>query len=167
MEVQADEYGGGRLERMHSTLFANTMRELGLSDRYAHYLNVVPAVTLASLNVLSLFGFHRRLLGALIGHLCAVETTSSLPSKNYSAGLRRLGFGSRATLFYDEHVEADSVHEQIAVRDLAGKLAEQDPTISSDILFGAAACLAFDDLLAEHITGCWDRDETSLRGSPR
>ncbi|TSD45868.1 iron-containing redox enzyme family protein [Rhodococcus sp. KBS0724] len=167
VEVQADEYGGGRLERMHSTLFANTMRELGLSDRYAHYLNVVPAVTLASLNVLSLFGFHRRLLGALIGHLCAVETTSSLPSKNYSAGLRRLGFGSRATLFYDEHVEADSVHEQIAVRDLAGKLAEQDPTISSDILFGAAACLAFDDLLAEHITGCWDRDETSLRGSPR
>ena len=167
VEVQADEYGGGRLERMHSTLFANTMRELGLSDQYAHYLDAVPAVTLASLNVLSLFGFHRRLLGALIGHLCAVETTSSLPSKNYSTGLRRLGFSSRATLFYDEHVEADSVHEQIAVRDLAGKLAEQDPTMGSDILFGAASCLAFDDLLAEHITGCWDRGETSLRSSPR
>ncbi|MCE4264924.1 iron-containing redox enzyme family protein [Rhodococcus globerulus] len=167
VEVQADEYGGGRLERMHSTLFANTMRELGLSDQYAHYLDAVPAATLASLNVLSLFGFHRRLLGALIGHLCAVETTSSLPSKNYSTGLRRLGFSSRATLFYDEHVEADSVHEQIAVRDLAGKLAEQDPTMGSDILFGAASCLAFDDLLAEHITGCWDRGETSLRSSPR
>lgn len=166
VEVQSDEYGGGRLERMHSTLFAHTMCELGLSDRYAHYLDVVPAVTLASLNVLSLFGLHRRLLGALVGHLCAVETTSSLPSKNYSAGLRRLGFGSRATLFYDEHVEADSVHEQIAVRDLAGTLAEQDPAMGADILFGAAACLSFDDLLAEHITGSWDRSETSLRSSP-
>jgi hypothetical protein len=120
VEVQADEYGGGRLERMHSTLFATTMRELGLSDHYAHYLEVVPAVTLAGLNVLSFFGLHRRHLGALVGHLCAVETTSSLPSKNYSAGLRRPGFGAQATLFYDEHVEADSVHEQIAVRELAG-----------------------------------------------
>ncbi|NMM85605.1 hypothetical protein B2J88_14700, partial [Rhodococcus sp. SRB_17] len=92
MEVQGDEYGGGRLERMHSTLFATTMRELGLSKHYAHYLEVVPAVTLAGLNVLSFFGLHRRHLGALVGHLCAVETTSSLPSKNYSAGLRRLGF---------------------------------------------------------------------------
>lgn len=163
VEVQADEYGGGRFERMHSTLFATTMRELGLSDEYAHYLEVVPAVTLAALNALSFFGLHRRHLGALIGHLCAVETTSSLPSKKYSTGLRRLGFSRQATLFYDEHVEADSVHEQIAVRDLAGGLAEQDPGVGSSILFGAAVCLAFDDLLAEHITGSWARGESSLR----
>ena len=163
VEVQADEYGGGRPERMHSTLFATTMRELGLSSQYAHYLDVVPAVTLASLNTLSYFGLHRRLVGALVGHLCAVETTSSAPSKNYSAGLRRLGFGRAATLFYDEHVEADSVHEQIVVRDLAGGLARQQPEMAADILFGAATCLAFDDLLGEHITGCWDRGESSLR----
>ncbi|MBT2269665.1 MULTISPECIES: iron-containing redox enzyme family protein [Rhodococcus erythropolis group] len=163
VEVQADEYGGGRYERMHSTLFATTMRELNLSDEYAHYLDVVPAVTLAALNALSFFGLHRRHLGALVGHLCAVETTSSLPSKNYSAGLRRLGFSPHATLFYDEHVEADSVHEQIAVRDLAGGLTDSDPTMGTHILFGAAACLAFDDLLAEHITGSWAQDESSLR----
>ena len=165
VEVQADEYGGGRPERMHSTLFATTMRELGLSSQYAHYVDVVPAVTLASLNALSYFGLHRRLIGALVGHLCAVETTSSAPSKNYSAGLRRLGFGRAATLFYDEHVEADSVHEQIVVRDLAGGLVRQDPEIAGDILFGAATCLAFDDLLGEHITGCWSRGESSLRES--
>lgn len=165
VEVQADEYGGGRYDRMHSTLFATTMRELGLSDSYANYVDVVPAVTLATLNALSFFGFHRRHLGALVGHLCAVETTSSLPSKNYSAGLRRLGFSPRASQFYDEHVEADSVHEQIAVRDLAGGLAEQDPAMGKDIVFGAAACLAFDDLLAEHITGSWARGEGSLRCS--
>ncbi|WP_024793945.1 iron-containing redox enzyme family protein [Tomitella biformata] len=163
VEVQADEYGGGRLERMHSTLFATTMRELGLSSQYAHYLDLVPSVTLASLNALSLFGLHRRLLGALVGHLCAVETTSSAPSKDYSAGLRRLGFGRAATLFYDEHVEADSVHEQIVVRDLAGGLAQQRPELAADIIFGAAACLALDDLLGAHITGCWSRGESSLR----
>lgn len=163
VEVQADEYGGGRPERMHSALFAMTMRELGLSSQYAHYLDAVPAVTLASLNALSFFGLHRRLLGALAGHLCAVETTSAAPSKDYSAGLRRLGFGLEATLFYDEHVEADSVHEQIVVRDLAGGLARQRPEAAEDIVFGAAACLALDDLLGEHVTARWERGESSLR----
>jgi hypothetical protein len=40
------------------------MREHGSSDRYVHYLDVVPAVTLAGLNVLSLFGLRHCLLGA-------------------------------------------------------------------------------------------------------
>lgn len=163
VEVQADEYGGGRLERMHSQLFATTMRELGLSDGYAHYLDDVPAVTLASLNALSLFGLHRRLRAALAGHLCAVETTSALPSKKYAAGLRRLGFGAAATLFFDEHVEADSVHEQIVVRDLAGGLVAQRPDCAGDVLFGAAACLAFDDLVGEHMANSWARGASSLR----
>ena len=83
--------------------------------------------------------------------------------KRYSAGLRRLGFGSDATLFYDEHVEADSVHEQIAVRELAGGLASSQPHRTDDILFGAAACLAFDDLLGDHLTSSWEKGKTSLR----
>lgn len=163
LEIQIDEYGQGRLDRMHSRLFASTMRELGLSDTYARYLDAVPAVTLATLNALSYFGLHRRNVGALMGHVCAIETTSALPSKKYSAGLRRLGYGTAATLFFDEHVEADSVHEQIAVRDLAGGLVADRPELVDDVLLGAAACLALDDLLGEHITDCWSRGRSSLR----
>lgn len=163
LEIQIDEYGQGRLGRMHSRLFATTMRELGLSDAYARYLDAVPAVTLATLNALSFFGLHRRNLGALVGHLCAIETTSALPSKKYAAGLRRLGYGSAATLFFDEHVEADSVHEQIAVRDLAGGLVAAHTELLDDVLRGTAACLALDDLLGEHITECWSRGRSSLR----
>ena len=47
LEVQADEYGGGRPERMHSALFAKTMRALGLDDRENAYLDRIPGVTLA------------------------------------------------------------------------------------------------------------------------
>ncbi|TJZ78295.1 iron-containing redox enzyme family protein [Rhodococcus oryzae] len=163
VEIQDDEYGGGRPERMHSALFAQTLRAVGMDDSYAQYLMVVPAVTLASLNALSLFGLHRRCLGELVGHLCAVETTSSVPSKLYSIGLRRLGFGRAATLFFDEHVEADSVHEQIAVRDLAGGLIRQHPERAEGVLFGAAACLALDALVADHMMSCWAAGVSSLR----
>lgn len=163
VEVQADEYGGGRPERMHSALFATTMRELGLSDWYAQYIDSVPAVTLASLNALSMLGLHRDRLGALVGHLCAVETTSALPSKKYAAGLRRLGFGKDATRFFDEHVEADSVHEQIVCRDLAGGLVATRPELADDIVLGAAVCLAFDDLVADRVAECWRDGRSSLR----
>ncbi len=163
VEVQADEYGGGRPERMHSALFARTMRALGVDASYAAHLDVVPAVTLASVNALSLFAVHRRLLGALVGHLCAVEMTSSLPSKLYATGLRRLGYGLDATLFFDEHVEADAVHEQIVCRDLAGGLSREQPERAEDILFGAAVCLAMDELGAQHLMDSWAAEASSLR----
>ena len=41
-----------------------------------------------------------------------------------------------ATAFFDEHVEADAVHEAIAAVDLAGGLARQEPELAGDILLG-------------------------------
>jgi hypothetical protein len=163
VEVQADEYGGGRPERMHSELFAATMRGLGLDDSYGAYVDCVPAITLAAVNMMSMFGLHRRLRGAIAGHLAAFEMTSSIPNRRYGNGFRRHGFSPDVTWYFDEHVEADAVHEQIAGRDLAGGLAESEPGVLNDIFFGAAACLAMDELVATHLMASWARGETSLR----
>jgi hypothetical protein len=89
--------------------------------------------------------------------------TSSLPNKRYGDGLRRLGFDAEATRFFDEHVEADAVHEQIACHDLAGQLALAEPGLAADILFGAAASLATDGLVAGHLLQSWQADRSSLR----
>jgi hypothetical protein len=163
VEVQADEYGGGRPEWMHAALFAATMRGLGLTDAYGHYIDAVPARTLAWANTMTFFGLHRRLRGAVAGHLAALEMTSSLPNKRYGDGLRRLGFDAEATRFFDEHVEADAVHEQIACHDLAGRLAQAEPDVAADILFGAAAALATDGLVAGHLLESWKAGRSSLR----
>ena len=163
LEIQFDEYGGGRAERMHSALFARTLRELGLDDGYGSYLDRVPAVTLATVNLISLFGLHRRLRGALLGHLAVFEMTSSLPNRRYGKGLRRLGFGPAATGFYDEHVEADAVHEQVASVDLCGSFVEQEPDRAPDVLFGAACCLAVEGRFAGHLLEAWQRGRSSLR----
>ena len=105
---------------MHCALFARTMRGAGLVDEYGYYVDRLPAVTIASLNIMSLFGLHRRWRGAIAGHLAAFEMTSSLPNRLYGDGFRRLGHDAGTTEYFDEHVEADAVHEQIAGRDLAG-----------------------------------------------
>jgi hypothetical protein len=162
LEIQADEYGGGRPERMHSTLFANTMRGLGLDPAYGAYLDLLPGITLATVNLMSWFGLHRRLRGALVGHLAVFEMTSSVPNRRYGNGLRRLGYGPEVTDFYDEHVEADAVHESIAAWDLADGLGHSEPELAADVIFGAEALLAVEARWAAHLLEAWGEDRTSL-----
>ena len=162
VEVQADEYGGGRPDRVHSTLFAKAMRALDLDPAYGAYLDRIPAVTLATVNLMSLFGLHRRLRGAIVGHLAGFETTSPIPNGRYAKGLRRLGLAEDALDFFDEHVEADSVHENIAVYDMAQGLAQSEPEIAGDILFGVRALLHLDGGFAGHLLECWEHGGSSL-----
>src|SRR5215216_81641 len=166
VEVQADEYGGGRPERIHAQLFADAMDALGLDSAYGAYLDRIPAVTLATVNLMSLFGLHRRLLGAIVGHLALFEMTSSIPNRRYGDGLRRLGYEGAATEFFDEHVLADAVHENIAAVDLAGGLARQHPDLSSQILWGARALVFCDGRWAAHLLEAWESGRSSLLPGP-
>jgi hypothetical protein len=165
VEVQADEYGGGRAERIHAALFAEAMDALGLDARYGAYLDVIPGVTLATVNLMSLLGLHRRWRGAIVGHLALFEMTSSIPNRRYADALRRLGCGERATAFFDEHVEADAVHEQVAAVDLAGGLARQEPAVAADILWGARALVELEGRWARHLLGAWEAGCSSLLGA--
>lgn len=163
VEIQADEYGGGDPDRMHSALFARTMRGLDLKVQYGGYVDTVPALSLTSVNIMSLFGLNRRLRGAIAGHLAIYEMTSSRPNQLYGQGFRRHGFDAEVTRYFDEHVEADAVHEQIAGRDLAGGLVEAEPDLLGDVIFGATAVLAIDARLSALIMDAWDNGRSSLR----
>lgn len=167
VEIQADEYGGGRPDHVHAEIFAGTLRGFGLDDTPDHYLDDVPAITLASVNAMNLFGLNRRLRGAAIGHLAAFEMTSSIPNGLYSRAFSRNGFGRDVTWYFDEHVEADAVHEQIAAHDLAGGAADDELDLIPDILFGAASCLRLDDVSGSHMLEAWSAGEPSLRKTPK
>ena len=164
VEIQADEYGGGDAARIHAQLFADTMDALGLDSRYGAYVDLIPAATLATVNLMSLCGLHRRLRGAIAGHLALFEMTSSIPNARYAKGLRRVGFDDpRATAFFDEHVTADAVHESIAAVDLAGGLARMEPALTSDILWGAEALVELEGRWAKHLLDAWSDGRSSLR----
>ena len=163
VQIQADEYGGGVAHRIHAKLFADAMDELGLDARYGAYLDHLPGATLATVNLMSLFGLHRRWRGAIVGHLALFEMESSVPNRRYANGLRRLGCGERATAFFDEHVMAAAIHESVAAVDLAGGLARQQPELTRDILWGAATLVELDDRVARHTLAAWERGASSLR----
>ncbi len=162
VEVQFDEYGGGRPERQHARLFAGAMEAIGLDSRYGAYLDAIPGFSLATVNLMSLFGLHRRLRGAVVGHLAALEMDSTQPNRRYGNALRRLGFDESATDFFDEHVEADAVHEALAAHDMAGALAVDEPALAADILFGARALLFLDEAFAARAMDAFEAGRSSL-----
>ncbi len=99
-----------------------------------------------------------------MGHLALFELTSAIPNRRYGNGLRRLGFGTAVTDYYDEHVEADSVHDMIAAHDLVGSLVKDEPWLASDVLFGAHALARVEHRLSVHLIDSWRSARSSLRG---
>ncbi|MEU1042134.1 iron-containing redox enzyme family protein [Streptomyces sp. NPDC005551] len=163
--VEFDEYGGGRAERVHAKLFADMMDDLGLDTTYGHYLDQASAEMLATVNMMSLFGLHRNLRGALVGHFAAVEITSSPGSQRLAEAMRRTGAGPAAEFFYDEHVEADAVHEQVVRHDVIGGLLAEEPYLEADVVFGIDATGHLEDRLAQRLLTEWHAGRQTLRGT--
>lgn len=163
VEVQMEEYGEGVERDMHSSLWEDTLRELGLDPTYGAYLDLVPGTTLAVTNLISWFGLHRRWRGALVGQLAMFEMTSVTPNRRYGRALDRLGLGPGARRFFDVHVEADESHQDVAADELAGRLVADEPGLAADVLFGAAAGIVVEQRFAAALLDAWSAGRTSLR----
>ncbi|MFF8837364.1 iron-containing redox enzyme family protein [Streptomyces sp. NPDC015130] len=161
--IEYDEYGCGRAERMHARLWADLMVDLGLDPSYGHYVDAAGAELLAASNVMSLFGLHRRLRGALVGHFAVLETTSPPAAARLAEAMRRTGAGPAAERYFDEHVEADAVHEQLVRREVVAGLLDDEPELAPDVAFGIAATRLVEERLGERLTGAWSRGDSALR----
>ncbi len=158
MELQFDEYGNGDPNRLHAHLFARGLDAVGLRSEYGAYVDDALPETLELNNALSMFGMQRRLRGAAMGNLAAFEMTSSLPARKIAQGLDRLGLSGAMMGYYDEHVEADAIHEQVAAHDICATLAEDEPDQAAEILFGAFTCLDLESRVASALFDVWGVD---------
>jgi Iron-containing redox enzyme len=159
-ELQYDEFGAGRPERLHSHMYAVALDAAGLDPEFGAYIERVPATTLAVNNLMSLLGLSHRLRGAALGHLAAFESTSSVPCRRIAAGIERVGLPEATAAYFHEHVEADAAHEQIVLRDICRNFVESEPTQRAEVLFGVAACLYLDALAAEDLLDSWAPSDT-------
>lgn len=164
--VEYDEFGAGRAEDIHAQLYAELLADLRLSTRYGAYLDAAPPTMLAVTTMMSLFGLHRAWRGALIGHFAAVEATSSPASARLADALRRCGAGPAAQRFYDEHVEADAVHEQLVRREVVAGLLAEEPDLEDDVVFGIRATALLEDRLTAQLINAWSTRQSALRPVP-
>lgn len=161
--VEFDEYGAGKGRRLHQQLFADLMAAADLDPTYLGYLDIVCAEALAAVNLMSLFGLHRWLRGAAIGHFASTEITSPPGSRRMVQALQRLEAPPACIEFYREHVEADAVHEQVLRFDVVGDLVAREPELDRDVIFGIRAHAVVENRLAANIMESWAQGRTSLR----
>jgi hypothetical protein len=161
--VEFDEFGGGRADRVHAQLYADLLSAAELNPGYLHYLDIVPAPAIAVVNLMSLFGLHRALRGALVGHFTAAEITTAPSAYRMSLALQRLGLPEACVRFYTEHIEADAVHEQVMRHDVLGDLLGREPELAGDVVFGIQATEHLEARLADHLLSAWGAGSTSLR----
>ncbi len=80
----------------------------------------------------------------------------------YATALRRFGLDAGAE-FYDAHVVADARHEVVALRDMVAYLADDEPELASQIVFGARALAYVERVFASSLLEAWRAGRTSLR----
>ncbi|GAB34341.1 iron-containing redox enzyme family protein [Gordonia otitidis] len=153
--VEFDEFGGGRGEAVHQELFADLMGAAGLCTDHLHYLDRAPGWAIAPVNLMSMFGLHRALRAAAVGHLAATEITSSPGSARLLAGLRSLDAPAECQYFYSEHVEADAVHEQVLRTDVVGDLVAAEPELERDVVLGIRGFLLVEDAFDAGLKQLW------------
>lgn len=158
--VEFDEFGGGHGDRVHAQLYRDLMTSSGLNADYLSYFDEVPAPVISVVNMMSLFGLHRRLRGAMVGHFAAAEITTAPSAARMVKAIDRLGGDPH---FFAEHVEADAVHEQILRHDVVGDLLEREPDLAADVVFGIRATDFLEDRFATHVLEAWRSGTSSLR----
>jgi hypothetical protein len=57
--------------------------------------------------------------------------------------------------YYEEHVEADAVHEQLAARLICEPLIAAEPETEDDVWFGAWTCLDLEARTARRLLDRW------------
>jgi hypothetical protein len=110
-----------------------------------------------------MFGLQHRWRGRILGNLAATEIGSSFINRHFTEGMARVGGSKKARWFYDEHIIADAVHEQLAAHDMCGGFVADYPAEWDHLVIGALATLNIRGLFARSIVEAWAAEGTSLR----
>jgi hypothetical protein len=131
-----EEYGGGRLQRKHSTFFTAMLNELGMSDEPEAYFELVPWEVLAAINHSFLLSERKRFYLRYVGGLLYTEISVPAGFDNYRAAAGRLGMSEAARGYWELHIKEDERHGRWMLHDVALPLASKYPSNAWEIILG-------------------------------
>ena len=128
-----DEMGRGQYRGIHGLL----LTELVETMRIQPAIDTTVWESLALANAMTAMATTRRYAWLSVGALGVVELTAPWRCDHVSAGLKRLGYGQRARLYYDLHSKIDIKHSQGWNENALKPLVEEDPRRARAIAEGA------------------------------
>lgn len=164
MDVLLDEYGWGRHEQMHSTVYEVLMQRLGLETGYDAYRDRTVWQFLAVLNYQSMLARHRRLCRRMYGYIYLVEASSPDAMRTYLAAYERLGIDDPdVRRFYELHVGADEDHQRVALREVIGPVVRAEPAAAAEIARGVLEGVTLHAAFSRHLQASFSAGRSSLR----
>jgi hypothetical protein len=164
LDLLLDEYGWGRHDHMHSTVYEDLMQRLDLETGYDHYLPQASWQFLASMNLQNMYARHSRLCRRMYGYIYLVEADSPESMKNYIAGYHRLGIEDEDFLkFYDLHITADEGHQDVALNEVVMPVVREEPSAMAEVARGVLEGRMVHHLFSSHLHASFTAGRTSLR----
>ena len=114
------------------------MLAAGLDPTYLAYLDMVPAETLAVVNLTSLFSLHRQHRGAAVSHFVANKSPFARRTGLVDA-LNRMQAPDECRAFYRRNAEVDGSQGRMARSRVVGDLLGREPELESEVVFGIRA----------------------------
>lgn len=137
IDLLLDEYGWGKLEHMHSSVYARLMAALGLEAALDHHELSTPWQFLATQNHQWMLALTPGLSRQLLGTIYLTEAESPAAMSNYLAAWQRLGVTDTEILhFYELHVSADENHRDVALQEVLIPACADDPRAAMEIALG-------------------------------
>jgi hypothetical protein len=136
IRVLLEEYGSGRLNRKHSTFFAQMMAELGLNTEPEAYFDIVPWELLACINHNFLLTECKRHFLRYNGGLTYFEIVGPSIYKDYMTAAERLKLSNDAMGYWKLHIREDERHGQWMLHQAALPLVDKYPECAWEILLG-------------------------------
>ena len=131
-----EEYGGGRLNRKHSTFFTAMLNELNMRTEPEAYFDLVPWEVLAAINHSFLLSERKRFYLRYVGGLLYTEISVPAAFDNYRAAAERLMMSEAARGYWELHIKEDKRHGQWMLHDVALPLAAKYPREAWEIVLG-------------------------------
>ncbi len=135
-KLLVEEYGGGRLNRKHSSYFTHMLEELDISAVPEAHFEVVPWEVLATINHSFLLSERKRFYLRYVGGLLFTETSVPAAFDSYRLAAERLGMSEKARGYWELHIKEDERHGRWMLDDVAVPLARMYPRNASELLLG-------------------------------
>jgi hypothetical protein len=136
IRVLLEEYGNGRLNRKHSTFFAQMMAELGLKTEPEAYFKLAPWEVLACINHNFLLTENKCHFLRYNGGLTYFEIAGPTFYTDYMLAAERLKLSETAMGYWKLHIREDERHGQWMLSDVALPLVDRYPKDAWEILLG-------------------------------
>lgn len=135
-KLLVEEYGGGRLNRKHSSYFTHMLEELDISAVPEAHFEAVPWEVLATINHSFLLSERKRFYLRYVGGLLYTETSVPAAFNSYRLAAERLGMSEKARGYWELHIKEDERHGRWMLEDVALPLARRYPSNGSELLLG-------------------------------